>query len=93
MWPMSDEVRRNNLLAYAPLTRANGPAMTWSMYSIGYIELDDFDKADQLFRHSYEAYVRPPFNVSYLNLFSSLMLFEYYRCGQKLNQVLVQLIL
>ncbi|CAM4963855.1 unnamed protein product [Rotaria socialis] len=63
MWPMSDEARQNDLLAYEPLTRADGPAMTWSMYSIGFTELGDFDKADQLFRRSYESYVRSPFNV------------------------------
>ena len=64
MWPMSDQIRRNDLLAYEPLTRADGPAMTWSMHSIGFTELGDFDKAEQLFQRSYETYVRPPFNVS-----------------------------
>ncbi|CAF4575481.1 unnamed protein product [Rotaria socialis] len=63
MWPMSDQVRRNDLLAYEPLTRADGPAMTWSMHSIGFIELGDFNKAEQLFQRAYETYVRPPFNV------------------------------
>ena len=67
MWPMSDEVKRNDLLAYEAVTRADGPAMTWSMHSIGFLELGDFDKADQNFQRSYAAYVRPPFNVSYLN--------------------------
>ncbi|UJR32210.1 hypothetical protein I4U23_019675 [Adineta vaga] len=63
MWPMSKEVRRNDLLAYEHLTRDDGPAMTWSMHSIGFLELGDFEKAQQLFRRSYETYVRPPFNV------------------------------
>jgi hypothetical protein len=85
---MSDEVRRNDFLVYESLTRADGPAMTWSMF----VELADFDKADQLFQRSYQTYVRPPFNVSYLNIFS-FILFEFNRYGQKLNQVLVQLIL
>jgi hypothetical protein len=96
IWPMGDEVRQNDLLAYEPLTRADGPAMTWSMYSIGFTELGDFHKADQLFRRSYESYVRPPFNVSYLTIFSFIflmILFLYDRYGQKLDQVLVQLIL
>lgn len=69
MWPMSDKVRRNNLLAYEPLTRADGPAMTWSMHSIGFTELGDFNKAEQLFRRSYETYVRPPFNVCQLTIY------------------------
>lgn len=66
MWPMTDEVKRNNLLTYASLTHQSGPAMTWSMYAIGYLELNDFDKADQIFQRAYQSYVRPPFNVCYL---------------------------
>ena len=68
MWPMSDEVRRNDLLAYERLTRPSGPAMTWSMHAIGFIELKDFTLAEQLFRRSYETYVLPPFNVSQFSL-------------------------
>jgi hypothetical protein len=78
MWPMSDEVKRNDLLAYEPLTRVSGPAMTWSMHSIGFTELGDFDKAQQLFRRSYETYVRPPFNVSCLISFIVLFFDSFY---------------
>jgi trehalose/maltose hydrolase-like predicted phosphorylase len=28
MWPMTDEIKRNNLLTYERLTRTDGPAMT-----------------------------------------------------------------
>jgi hypothetical protein len=78
MWPMSDEMRRNDLLAYEPLTRADGPAMTWSMHSIGFTELGDFDKAQQLFQRSYATYVRHPFNVSYLISFIVLFFDSFY---------------
>ncbi|CAF4775207.1 unnamed protein product, partial [Rotaria sp. Silwood2] len=44
MWPMSKEIRRNDLLSYEPLTRDSGPAMTWSMHTIGFLELNDFEK-------------------------------------------------
>lgn len=64
MWPMSKEIRRNDLLFYEPLTRATGPAMTWSMHTIGFLELNDFEKAQQVFRRAYEIYIQPPFNVS-----------------------------
>ncbi|CAF4806446.1 unnamed protein product, partial [Rotaria socialis] len=57
MWPMNKEVRRNDLLFYEPLTRASGPAMTWSMHTIGFLELNDFDKAQQVFRRAYETYI------------------------------------
>ncbi len=63
MWPMSDEIRRNDLLTYERLTRTSGPAMTWSMHSIGFLDLNDFDKADENFQRSYASYVRAPFNV------------------------------
>lgn len=94
MWPMPDEVRQNDLLTYERLTRDDGPAMTWSMHSIGFIELGDFDKAEQLFRRSYETYVRPPFNVSsfiFVELFSLIV--NLFRFGPKLKLVLEQLIL
>ncbi|CAF3928914.1 unnamed protein product [Rotaria magnacalcarata] len=63
MWPMNKEVRRNDLLFYEPLTRASGPAMTWSMHTIGFLELNDLDKAQQFFRRAYETYVQPPYNI------------------------------
>ncbi len=69
MWPMSDEIKRNNLLTYESLTTPGGPAMTWSMHSIGFLDLNNFDKADQNFQRSYASYVRSPFNVSYFNYF------------------------
>ena len=95
MWPMPSEVRRNDLLNYERLTRDDGPAMTWSMHAIGFIELGDFDKAEQLFRRSYETYVRPPFNVSrkqcfigilYVYLCSLNLSLLLYRYGQKHEQ-------
>ena len=94
MWPMTDQVRRNDLLLYEGVTRDDGPAMTWSMHSIGFIDLGDFDKAEQLFRRSYETYVRSPFNVrSNRSFFASVYVIIYSRSGPKRNQVLVQLIL
>jgi hypothetical protein len=81
MWPMNDQVRRNDLLAYELLTRASGPAMTWSMHSIGFIELGDFVKAQQLFRRSYETYVRPPFNVNFIGCFFLVVFISFYIIG------------
>ncbi|CAF1265666.1 unnamed protein product [Didymodactylos carnosus] len=60
---MNEAVRRNDLLLYENLTRDDGPAMTWSMHAVGFIELNDMQKAEQLFKKSYETYVREPFNV------------------------------
>jgi protein-glucosylgalactosylhydroxylysine glucosidase len=63
MWPMSEQVRRNDLLIYEPITRKDGPAMTWSMHAIGFLELKEYEPAQKLFERCYKSYVRKPFNV------------------------------
>jgi hypothetical protein len=91
---MSEQIRRNDLLTYEPLTRDDGPAMTWSMHAIGSLELKDFDSAEKLFRRSYETYVRRPFNVSRLSLILiELSIILSSRYGLKLSRVLVLSIL
>lgn len=63
MWPMLEEIRKNDLYFYENLTRENGPAMTWSMHAIGHLELKNYEKANELLRRSYSLYVKEPFNV------------------------------
>ena len=63
LWPMPEDVRRNDLLHYEPRTNPEGPAMTWSMFSVSWMDLGEEEKAAQLFRRSYEPYVRQPFKV------------------------------
>ncbi|XP_064618456.1 uncharacterized protein LOC135482416 [Liolophura sinensis] len=63
MYNVSEEVRRNDLLHYERVTNAFGPAMTWGMFSIGWLELGDIDKAAELFTKSYELYTREPFKI------------------------------
>ncbi|CAF2988141.1 unnamed protein product [Rotaria sp. Silwood2] len=94
---MSAEVRQNDLLAYERLTRASRPAMTWSMHAIGFLEFGNFEKAEELFRRSYQTYIRPPFNVCPLSLFILLsnrlncifvaVLFGYGGIRLKLNHL------
>ncbi|NWX13335.1 PGGHG glucosidase, partial [Aegotheles bennettii] len=45
MLPMSPEVRRNDLEVYEPVTDPNGPAMTWSMFAVGWLELKEVQRA------------------------------------------------
>ena len=47
MWPMTQEVRRNDLLTYEPITREDGPAMTWSMHAVGFLELKNYTLAQE----------------------------------------------
>ncbi|NXT24484.1 PGGHG glucosidase, partial [Syrrhaptes paradoxus] len=45
MHPMSAEVRRNDLETYEPVTDPHGPAMTWSMFAVGWLELQELQRA------------------------------------------------
>ena len=46
MLNMSKAVRKADLDYYAPRTDPNGPAMTWGMHAVGYLELHDDDGED-----------------------------------------------
>ncbi|CAG7819586.1 unnamed protein product [Allacma fusca] len=63
LYPMNDTTRKNDLLIYEPVTRENGPAMTWAMHTVGFLELNDEDKSNALFNKSYQPYMREPFKV------------------------------
>jgi len=58
-------VRRNDLELYEKVTTGNGPAMTWSMFAIGHLELGQEDKADSLHRKQF-AHITQPFQVNIL---------------------------
>ncbi|XP_061465855.1 protein-glucosylgalactosylhydroxylysine glucosidase isoform X2 [Rhineura floridana] len=47
MYPMDPEVRRNDLEMYEPVTDPQGPAMTWSMFAVGWLELKEIGRAQQ----------------------------------------------
>jgi len=36
-WKMPDDVRKNDLELYESITMSDGPAMTWSMYTIKWV--------------------------------------------------------
>ncbi|GMI29495.1 hypothetical protein TeGR_g5640 [Tetraparma gracilis] len=61
---MDAAVRRNDLDIYAAVTDGNGPAMTWAMHAVGFLELleesDSADDAGALFNRSF-ANVKEPF--------------------------------
>lgn len=55
--------KRNDLEYYDTKTRENGPAMTWAMHTIGFLDLEDQDTAAKYFERSYSLYTRAPFNA------------------------------
>ena len=55
--------RRNDLEIYEKVTRHDGPAMTWSMHTIGHLEIDDQVAAGDLLNKSYVPYQVEPFKV------------------------------
>ncbi|XP_026031520.1 protein-glucosylgalactosylhydroxylysine glucosidase isoform X2 [Astatotilapia calliptera] len=60
--PMSPEVRRNDLEAYEPVTDPHGPAMTWGMFAIGWLELGEAEKAQLLLEKCFNN-IQGPFQV------------------------------
>ncbi|KAF6033647.1 ATHL1 [Bugula neritina] len=42
-------VRKNDLELYEKVTTPNGPAMTWSMFCVGHLELNETSRAEPLF--------------------------------------------
>ncbi|KAH9642784.1 hypothetical protein HF086_010437 [Spodoptera exigua] len=62
-YSMNISTRLNDLTYYESVTRENGPAMTWSMHTIGHLQLDDDAKAEEMFNRSYEGFVREPFKI------------------------------
>ena len=59
--PMSEKVRANDLLIYGNDTDNDGPAMTWSMFAVGWLGVND-TKAHQNFLRGYSN-IKPPFAV------------------------------
>ncbi|XP_003461364.1 protein-glucosylgalactosylhydroxylysine glucosidase isoform X4 [Cavia porcellus] len=47
-FPLSPDVRRRNLEIYEAVTSPQGPAMTWSMFAVGWMELKDSSRAQGL---------------------------------------------
>ncbi|KAM7414708.1 hypothetical protein PAMA_019493 [Pampus argenteus] len=60
--PMSPEVRRNDLEVYEPVTDPQGPAMTWGMFAIGWLELGEAEKAQHLIEKCFKN-IQGPFQV------------------------------
>nr|XP_026237697.1 protein-glucosylgalactosylhydroxylysine glucosidase isoform X3 [Urocitellus parryii] len=61
-FPLSPDVRRKNLEMYEAVTSPQGPAMTWSMFAVGWMELKDPLRARRLLDRSF-ANVTEPFKV------------------------------
>jgi len=61
LYTMPPQVRRNDLEYYITVTDINGPAMTWGMFSLGFIELKDWAKAAQFFNQSYQLNINLPY--------------------------------
>lgn len=59
---MTPEIRRNDLEAYEPVTDPYGPAMTWGMFAIGWLELGEAEKAQRLLEKCFSN-IQGPFQV------------------------------
>lgn len=59
---LSPQVRKKNLEIYEAVTSPQGPAMTWSMFAVGWMELKDPRRAWDLLERSF-ANITEPFKV------------------------------
>src|SRR3990167_78240 len=62
MYNMTKQVRANDLNFYSAVTDPDGPAMTWAMTAIGYLEIGQYATAQSYFLEGY-ANAQPPFQV------------------------------
>lgn len=56
---LSPDVRRKNLEIYEAVTSSQGPAMTWSMFAVGWMELKDTARARGLLDRSFASMAEP----------------------------------
>ncbi|XP_036390438.1 protein-glucosylgalactosylhydroxylysine glucosidase isoform X1 [Megalops cyprinoides] len=59
---MTPEVRRNDLELYEDVTDPKGPAMTWGMFAVGWVELGNAEKAQELLNRCFSN-IQSPFQV------------------------------
>jgi trehalose/maltose hydrolase-like predicted phosphorylase len=61
--PMSETFQRNDLEYYSTRTDTHGPAMTWGMHAIGFLDLGDNANAAKFFNMSFQDNMHTPFQV------------------------------
>ncbi|MBN3294954.1 PGGHG glucosidase, partial [Amia calva] len=61
-FPMTPEVRRHDLEMYEPVTDPEGPAMTWGVFAVGWLELGEVSRAQEQLNKSYRN-IQEPFQV------------------------------
>lgn len=60
---MDDGIRRADLDYYSERTDHHGPAMTWGMHSIGFLDLEDHTNAAKFFNMSFQDNLHAPLQV------------------------------
>ena len=63
LWEMPKDVQRNDLEIYESITDPLGPAMTWGIFAINWMDLGEEFKAEEMFNKSYQSYAREPFHI------------------------------
>ena len=62
-YPMAASTLRQDLTIYGPMVRESGPAMTWSIHTILWLQLDEQDIAETFFNRSHQPHVTKPFGI------------------------------
>lgn len=63
MYNMSKEARKNDLIYYEAVTTNSGPAMTYSMHTVAWLELESLENATKQWFRSYNNCNNSPFLV------------------------------
>jgi trehalose/maltose hydrolase-like predicted phosphorylase len=84
---MPEETQRADLEFYSTRTDTHGPAMTWGMHAIGFLDLGDHEQAAKYFNMSFQDNTHEPFHVwtetvsdfcLRLILFLKILLFPFF---------------
>uniref|UniRef100_A0ABM0M8F4 Acid trehalase-like protein 1-like n=1 Tax=Saccoglossus kowalevskii TaxID=10224 RepID=A0ABM0M8F4_SACKO len=62
MYNMTKEIRKNDLAYYEKYTDDHGPAMTWGLIAVGWLELGNVSRANDVFNRSFTN-IQEPFKV------------------------------
>ena len=87
-------LQKADLEYYSERTDHGGPAMTWGMHAIGYLDLDEFDEADKFFNMSFQDNMHEPMHIwtEVVSLLFCLFVCDYL-CAEYASRLLPNLLI
>jgi len=91
MWDMIQGVRESDLRLYMTLTSNKAPPTTWSVHTIGWLEINESARAAEAFARSYKDFVMEPFKVRLLYHSNSFIISSASRLTQLVTMLYLHL--